>query len=187
MLFSILTKVVLVCVYLLLLLYVQLPTFPFPLQPSDSVQSLEDADTEYPLRRAFFTNLTREQVLDHYQNQLENSQGLSFELPTFKLNYPPEDAYTLIRDQTRSTFLEEIVHPLRESFFVNGFRPKLAKDEIWYKGSSYEQKITVLYKTSNVLVRVFVLTCGFLLLWFLVDQIFEATESVVSEWILKKK
>ena len=37
-----------------------------------------------------------------------------------RLNYPPEDAQTLIRDQTQATFLEEIVHPMRESLFIAG-------------------------------------------------------------------
>lgn len=136
------------------LFYLLLPTPAFPLPPSDSVRSFEFADIESPLRRAYFTNYSREDVLTHYHIQFEHSSFLNIPLPTYRLNYPPEDAYTLIRDQTRSTFLEEIVHPFRETFFVNGFKPSQEKDDIWYQGMHYEQKITVKYVPSSPLVRV---------------------------------
>lgn len=145
----------LISVFLVLfLVYLLLPSPPFPAQPPDSVQSLEDADTETPQRRAYFTNFTRQQVLEHYQRQFSRSSFLGLPLLTYRLNYPPEEAFSLIRDQTRSTFLEEIVHPMRESFFVNGFAPKEEKDDIWYKGKHYEQKVTVKYVPSSVFVRV---------------------------------
>ena len=134
--------------------YLLLPTPPFPLKPPDSVQSLEDADTETPLRRAYFTNFTREQVIDHYRRQLAESKFLGIPIPAYRLNYPPEDAFMLIRNQTRSTFLEEIVNPLRESLYVNGFEPKVAKDAISYKGVRYERKITIKYAPSSALVRI---------------------------------
>lgn len=152
--------------------YLLLPTPSFPLQPSDSVQSVENADTETSLRRAYFTNFSRKEVLEHYQRQFEHSSLLGIPIPTYRLNYPPEDAQTLIRDQTRSTFLEEVVHPFRESFFVNGFKPSLAKDEIWYKGVHYEQKITVRYVPSSPFVRIPVAFLSLLALLF-----------VVREWI----
>lgn len=121
--------------------------FDFPAPPPQSVQSMEDADTESPFRRAYFTNYTREQIVAHYKNQFR-MQAL-----TLELNYPPEDAQTLIRDQTRSAYLEELVHPFRESLYINGFIPQKAQDDIWYKGIHYEEKITIKYVPSSLAVR----------------------------------
>lgn len=121
--------------------------FDFPTPPPGSVQSMEDADIESPLRRAYFTNYTREEIIAHYKNQFRMKPI------TLELNYPPEDAQTLIRDQTRSYYLEELVHPFRESLYINGFIAQKAQDDIWYKGIHYEEKITVKYVPSSLLIR----------------------------------
>jgi hypothetical protein len=106
---------------LLFLVYLLLTNPDFPSPPSASIQSNEPSDTHIPLRRAYFTNFTRGEVISSYRNQFTESQFLGIPLPTLRLNYPPEEAQTIIRDQTRSTFLEELVHPMRESVFINGF------------------------------------------------------------------
>ncbi|MEK7526462.1 MAG: hypothetical protein AAB546_03210 [Patescibacteria group bacterium] len=149
---------------LLFVVYLLLPAPKFPDPPPGAVQSMEDADIETPIKKAYFTNYTREQVVDHYLNQFNRHSLL--------LNYPPEDAQTLIRDQTRSYYLQELVHPFRESLLINGFIPSQAKDDIWYKGIHYEEKITIKYNSSNLVVR-FLIACvtlfsGFMLikLWF---------------------
>lgn len=140
-----------------LVVYVLLPNPSFPLAPSDAVQSNEPGDSEdLGHLRAYFTNFTREEVMNFYKSQMNTSSFFSLSLPTYRLNYPPEEAGTIIHDQARSTFLEEVVHPLRESVFVNGFEPKVAKDEIWYKGTHYRQKITIRFVPSNVIVRVLI-------------------------------
>lgn len=140
--------------------YVTKPDYAFPSPPPGSVESSEPADTETPTRRAYFTDYTREEVMKHYAMQLTNS-------PTLRLNYPPEDAQTLIRDQTRSTFLEELVHPLRQSLYINGFEPKIAKDDIWYKGTHYRQKLIVRSVTSPIWARVGITTLIAILSYFL--------------------
>lgn len=167
--------------------YLALPSPRFPIQPPDSVQSLEDADTESPLRRAYFTDFSREQVLEHYRQQLEYSPVFGLRMPTYRLNYPPEDAQSLIRDQTRSTFLEEIVHPFRESFFVNGFTPTLAKDDIWYKGVHYERKITVRYVPSPPLARAPVAFFGLVALFVVSRELLDAAFSLARDWFGKAK
>src|SRR3989344_7674404 len=86
----------------LFLVYLALPGPDFPEPPAGSVQSDEFADTEPPLRRAYFTNATRQEARDHYREQFEP-------LPSIVLNHPPEEAQVRIRDQARSTGLEEIV------------------------------------------------------------------------------
>ena len=155
------TKGLFILFSVLLLTYVLLPSPSFPNPPPGSRQSEEDGDNETLLRRAYFTDFTRQEVLDFYQKQFRG----------YRLNYPPEESQTLIRDQTRSTFLEEIVHPFRESIFVNGFEPKVAKDEIWYKGVHYRQKIIIKYIPSNIFVRLSISILTILTIWILVKEI----------------
>jgi len=131
---------------LLFIFYLLLPAPSFPEPPPDALQSNEPADLEDPLRRGYFTDLSRQEVLEHYQKE--------FGLFSYRLNYPPEEAQTRIRDQTRSTFLEEIVHPFRESLFINGFEPKEAKDVIVIDGKTWRQKVIVKYVPSKTLIRV---------------------------------
>jgi len=130
--------------------YVALPAPGFPEPLDDAVQSMEEGDTEdVAVRRAYFTNHDREGVIGHYREQFGG-------LFTLRLNYPPEEAQTLIRDQTRSWYLEELVHPLRESVYVNGFIAQVEKDDIWYKGEHFEEKITIKYIRSGVVMRLVV-------------------------------
>ena len=141
-----------------ILFYVSLPTFNFPAPPPGAVQSKEPADTETPLRRAYFTDQTRAQVLEWYGSQFKHSTFHNIPLPTFLLNYPPEDAQTIIRDQTRSTFLQEFVHPFRETLFINGYEPAPTDNEnrIVIDGVHYRQKIIVRYIPNSVLVRILI-------------------------------
>jgi len=138
---------------IIFLAYLSLPNPEFPTVPPDALQSDEPGDTETPLRRAYFTNLNRDEVMQHYKNEFKGSSFLGIYLPTYRLNYPPEEAQTIIRDQTRSTFLEEIVHPFRESIFINGFEPKDPKDAIEIKGRPWRQKIIVRYVPSSIWLR----------------------------------
>ena len=141
-------RIIIVLIFSTLFIYVLLPNPKFPNPPPDSLQSKEPGDSEdLSVRRAYFTNFTREEVMKFYQKEFKG----------YRLNYPPEEAATIIRDQTRSTFLEEIVHPLRESFYVNGFEPKNAKDAIEIEGLPWRQKITVKYVPSNIFLRSFVI------------------------------
>lgn len=135
------------------IIYISIPSRGFPVPPPDALQSQEPADTENKFRKAYFTNLTREEVVKHYQEAMKVG-FLGIYMPTLRLNYPPEDAYTIIRDQTRSTFLEEVLHPYRESVFVNGFEPKSDKDAIIVENKKWRQKITVRYVPSSPYVRV---------------------------------
>lgn len=143
--------------------YILLPVSQFPQPPADAIQSNEPADTENPLRRAYFTNYTRQEVLEHYQNEFKRPKTY-FVLPTYRLNYPPEDAQTIIRDQTRSTFLEEIVVPFRESLFVNGFEPTDSKDEIFIEEQNWRQKIIVLHVPGNKFASLFIYSGVFLII-----------------------
>lgn len=157
-------KAIYILVGLTFLVYLVLPSPGFPNPPSDSVQSVEPADSEDTYRRAYFTDLNREEVILHYKKQMVVSP---IDLFILRLNYPPEDAQTLIRDQTRSTFLEELTYPLRDSLFINGFEPRDPKDEIWYRGRHFRQKITIRFVPNAVLQR-FVVAFGIVSLSWLI-------------------
>lgn len=176
---SIFVKLSFSLILLLALIYFAFPSPPFPKPPVDSVQSLEEADVEDAWeRRAYFTNFSREEVLTHYKKELQKNSPIK--VPSYRVIYPPEDAQTLIRDQTRSVHLPEIIHPGRESLFVNFFEPKSPKDEIWYKGVHYERKITVRYIPTPTLARIAIIPPAFLFLLYLVPEVLTQTLRTVK-------
>ncbi len=156
-------KLFFIILFVLLSIYVFPPSPEFPQPPTDSVQSGEPADIESPFRRAYYTNLNRHEVVEHYTTEFNSG----FKVFAPRLNYPTEDAPLLIRDQTKSTYLEEIVYPLRESLYINGFEPKTEEYAQYYKGIRYNQKIIIRYVPSSVWMRVFVLLASNLLGYFL--------------------
>ncbi len=141
-------KLFFVVFFITLSIYVYPVSPEFPQPPSGSVQSNEPADVESPLRRGYYTNLSRQEVIAHYEKEF--NQGFYY---APRLNYPPEEAPALIRDQTKSTFLEEINHPLRESIYINGFEPKEEQYAQFFEGVRYKQKVIVRYVPSNNWVR----------------------------------
>lgn len=119
----------------------------------NSIKSNEPADLEEPTRVGFYTDMSREEVINYYKGQFEKSPFLSITPPMSRLNYPPEEAKVLIRDQTQSTFLEELVYPTRESLFINGYRPRDDKTPLIVDGRKWGQKIIIKYVSSSVVVR----------------------------------
>lgn len=151
------------CVFLV---YLLLPTPNEPPPPPDSLRSTEPGDTvEIPGLFAYYTNLSRGEIIDFYQGHYSRSSFLNIPLPGFKLNHPPEYAYEAIRDTIHSSYLEEIVHPMRESFYINGYEPandpfattdqtgKVFKVE----GQEFTGKVIVIHKGSNPFLRIIVL------------------------------
>lgn len=139
---------------IVLTIYLLLPNPTFPSQLNESLQSNEPADVETTLRRGYYTQDFRNTVMDHYTSQFSSIENII--IPTYRLNYPPEESQTFIRDQTRSTYLEEIVHPMRESIFISGFEPKLAKDTININGIHWNSKVIVKYIPSNIIIRLLI-------------------------------
>lgn len=176
----VLVKVIYIILTSYLLFYVLLPNPGFPEPPTNSLQSNEPADVETSLRRGYYTDLSREEVLKYYQDQLEKSAFLNISLPTYRLNYPPEEAQVLIRDQTKSTFLEEIVHPLRESFYINGYEPKEPQNIIEVDGKIWRQKIIVRYIPSNTLARLSLILISMVLIWIVTKQFVIAARELVN-------
>ena len=163
-----------------LFFYVLLPNPSFPEPPANSFQSNEPADVETGLRRGYYTDLSREEILKYYQDQLGKSAFLNISLPTYRLNYPPEEDQFIIRDQTKSTFLEEIVHPFRESFYINGYEPKEPQNIIEVDGKIWKQKVIVKFVPSNTLLRVFISLITMVLIWVVAERFVIAVRELVN-------
>ncbi len=160
-----------VCIFFVLfVLYQLIPGPQFPPPPPDSIQSFEPADSESPLRRAYFTNYTRSEVMSWYKSNFDKTGVEWLKFYSINLNYGPEEAPGIIRDQTRSTFLEELAHPFRESVYINGFEPKDPKDDIFIEGKHWRQKIIVRYIPSNVYVRLVFVASVATALWITVKK-----------------
>jgi len=150
-------------VFLLALAYLFLPSPSEPPALPESVKSNLPGDTvEIPHLYAYFTNLSREEVIAFYQEHYSRSRLFGFPLPSLKLNHPPEYAWVVIHDTVLSSYLEEIVHPFRDSFYINGYepannpfvKPEQRRQTLIYEGEEYKAKITVLPVYSNPLIRI---------------------------------
>ncbi len=117
-------------------LYLLQPDAPFPDPPPGTYISGEPADTESPYRRAYYSNYSRSEIIDFYK-------GTYLPATLLRLNYPPEDGQLYIRDQARSSWLEELIHPGRDSIYINGFYPTKPTEQINISGVHYQNKIIV--------------------------------------------
>lgn len=157
-------------IFILGAIYLSLPASPYP-DLQNSARSDEEGDTwQNPDQKGYYSNLSRPQVLSDIEDQFQVRVG-RLVLPSYRLNYPPEEARTLVRDQLNSNYLEEIVYPLRSSIFVNGWEPKNAPGnahlapadipDISLHGVVYAAKITLLPVNSPVWARLLIWTLLF--------------------------
>jgi len=145
-------KIVFGLIYLTGLFYLVLPS-PIPPELSQSWRSTEEGDTwQNPEQKGYYSNLTRIEVVGEMEKKF-SLKLLGSPIFGFRLNYPPEEAGNLVRDQLKSSYLEEIVHPLRESLFVNGWEPEndpkmkalppAKRSDLIANGKVYQAKITI--------------------------------------------
>lgn len=167
-------KIAFVLFGIALLIYLAWPAPLFPKTLWDFVSSTEPADKETPLRRGYFTNLTREQLMSHYTKEFGWGE---------RLNYPPEEAQTIIRDQTKATFLEEIVHPMRESIFIAGNVLGPGKGTFEADGKQFTQKVIVKYVSSNVFIRILIGLSTLGLIWILGSEWVKTVKT--SKWTFR--
>ncbi len=161
--------------FLLGIIYLVLPgpqtIDDFPALP-DSVKSELPGDTYQNSNiAAYFSDFRREYIMDYYWNYFKDWSYFGLKLPVFKINHPPERAYTFIRDQQESTALEEYYVPFRGSIFVNVHDPIIynqirrrqldfATSHVDYNYVYYNTKTTIRYFPTPVVARigVYVLT-----------------------------
>jgi len=163
------------------LVYLSLPGPGFPNKLPDAIRSGEPADMETPLRREYYTDILRLNVMNHYLKEFSSKGSILY--PTYRLNYPPEEAQTRVRDQTRSTYLEEIVHPFRESIYVNGMEPKLAKDVIVIDDKHWNAKVIVRYFPSNVVTRIIIGILTILMIYL----VFRGWTQSLKDFVISRK
>jgi hypothetical protein len=147
-----------------------------------ALKSDEPGDTwQNPGQAAYFTDLSREEVMAFYRDSFALHLG-PLTIKPYTLNYRPEDTATYVRGYIDSYYLEELVLPYRDSLFVNGWTPKLApqfqnvpqkeKDQamINIKGQPFDSKITLRPYYSSTWARVFIWTLIFPTGWFVFTQ-----------------
>lgn len=160
--------VVAVFIYLAGIFYL---TQPSPDLPSlvDAARSDEPGDTtQHPDQAAYYTDRdNRRDIL----GELQKKFGLPFfGFASYRLNYRPEEVGGLVRDQLRSYYLEEVVHPLRESLYINVLDPaktpmidddKREQAKMYLHGRFYPIKVTLRPVYSSLWGRLFVWTMIF--------------------------
>jgi hypothetical protein len=165
---------------LLLLIYLAMPGpesindfYPLP----NSAKSTLSGDTvQVPNVVGYFSDNYRDFATNFYKQNYQ--QKTIFPFPPLRLNYPPEFAYTAIKDQTQSTYLEEYIYPLRDSLFVNGLEPFYQNGKPKYWGAiKFEDenrlsdtKVTLRYYPSPLWARITVwlgINFSLILLWTL--------------------
>lgn len=163
-------------VFLLSVVYLLLPPPAEPPPLPNSFKSIEPGDTvEIPGLFAYYTNMSREDVVSFYQKYFSRSGFLEIPLLTYRLNHPPEFALVVIKDTIHSSFFEELVHPFRESWYIDGYEPandpfkkqgeKLGNFKM--EGKEYLAKIIVLKKGSNALLRLLIFVFVVFSFWWL--------------------
>lgn len=156
--------------YSLGLIYLLLPTPATP-DLSKAERSDEPGDTwQHPDQKGFYTDSNRQTVLSEMQSKF-SLVFLGFKLPSYRLNYRPEEAFSLVRDQLKSYYLEEIIYPLHSSLFVNGWEPTHSPvytgyeekeiPRISFRGTPYVSKVTLKPTVSSVWARIFIWTLIF--------------------------
>jgi hypothetical protein len=172
------TKLIYIGFSLILLVYMIMPgpksVSNFSGVPT-SIKSQEPGDTiQAPNVAGYYSNVYREEMIPFYRRAY--TELTFFPFAPLRLNYPPEFAYVAIKDQTHGTYLEELVYPLRDSLFINGWEPFTKDGEPRYTGATpftvdgvpYNTKATIRYYPSSFLVRLLVwagISVSIYLLW----------------------
>ncbi len=170
-------RIILGIIFLIGLIYLILPgperIEEFPRLPGSLKSQLTGDTIQNPNIAAFFSDYDRAFVTNFYFSGFKNiyckKDILGFPNPLcflspLKLNHPPEKAFSYIRDQQESTYLEEYFLPLRESFFVNGYEPIDKNGKPFFQMSKpievdkviYFSKSTVRFYPSSVWSRVLI-------------------------------
>lgn len=156
----------LAAIFLLGLSYVATPEAPsiqsFAGLPNSVKSDLPGDTWQNPNIAAYFSDYERPFVTRFYFQEFRDKFWLGKLIPPVLINHPPEDAYTYIRDQQESSFLEEYLYPLRGSLFVNGFEPVVNKngqtsritDYFAVGGGVYASKTTIRYYPSPLWAKV---------------------------------
>lgn len=134
----------------------------FQALPNSDKSTLEGDTIQIPNVSAYFSDNFRDFVVPFYSRDFQKLSNLPF--PPLRLNHPPEFSWNVIKRHTDSTYLEELVYPLRDSIYVNGLEPfyEDGQPKFWgatkfeVDGRSYFTKTTLRFYPSNIPVRILV-------------------------------
>lgn len=129
----------------------------------NSCRSTLDGDTvQVPNLKAYFSDIYRSEAINKYKKEMQGGHKLFF--PPLKFNLPPEDAFTFIKVQTQSTYLEQYTYPLRGTIYINGLEPfdeeskkprYSAATPFVCNDTEYETKVTIRYYQTSLVSRIF--------------------------------
>lgn len=130
--------------------------------PNSDRSKLEGDTTQIPNVAGYFSDNFREFVVPFYLKDYQNLNHFPF--PPLRLNHPPEYSWTAIKKHTDSTYLEELIYPLRNSLYVNGFEPFYPDltPKFWgsnrfeVDGHNWYTKTTLRFYPSKLIVRILV-------------------------------
>ncbi len=133
-----------------------------PLPISSKSKLAGDNVAQVPNVAGYYSNDYREFVVLFYLKNYWQKSFLPF--PPLRLNHPPEFSWNVIKKYTDSTYLEELVYPLRDSLYVNGFEPFYADGSSKFWGSSqfssdgisWFTKTTIRFYPSSLITKILV-------------------------------
>lgn len=167
---------VLVCLFILGLIYILIPgpevIEDFTALPG-SLKSDEPGDTreQNPNMAAYYSDHRRKFATQFYQKDFKEKfcTGSFFKvfnlfcyINPIRLNHFPEESFQYVRDQQQTTYLEEFVYPFRGSLFVNGYEPYDENGKAFWKKSfpiiiantPYESKVNIRYYPAPLIWRI---------------------------------
>ncbi len=156
---------------LLSLIYLISPLPDLPDLPNSIKSDLPGDTIQISNVSAYYTNMSRTEVMNFYKAYYTG-------IFRFNLNHPPEKAQDIIVDTIPSYYLEEIVLPLKESLYINGFewekdvftKPEnRIKNKLIYQDKEYHAKITLRrFPTSiaNRLITFFITEISLIITFF---------------------
>ncbi len=164
------------------LLYLLSPDPVLEALPSSVKSDLPGDTVQIENVSAYFTNLTRTEIINHYKATYNNSLRII-------LNHPPEKARTIFVDTIQSYFLEEFSIPFKQSLYINGFEwendvftatDSRSKNKLIYNGKEYKTKVTLrLFPVSpkNRLISFFTFELGLIIIAYLYRSVLTAKKT----------
>jgi hypothetical protein len=137
--------ILIIIINLAFLPYLLSPVKTLPALPNSAQSNLPGDTIQIPNVSAYFTNLSRTEVMNFYKANYGGALRTN-------LNHPPEKSKEIFVDTIQSYYLEEFILPFKESLYVNGFEweqdvftkpDKRIKNKLIYEGQEYKSKITI--------------------------------------------
>lgn len=152
-------------IWFVFLIYLLLPSPQIPPLPN-SQKSTEEGDTvQIPGVSAYYTDYKRTEIVKFYSESFSRSPFLNLPFFQIKLNHPVEYPRQVIRDPFLASYVEEIVHPFRESLIIAGWEPVNAPTQLYNDQDrlpiivgekQFYGKATLRYFESNFAARIFI-------------------------------